>query len=268
MPYVARPSIFRFLLSFCALGVLLSSGQSDGKGGGKVAPSKRLRLLAIGDAPPHREEIVDDIRVHLPPPPGTIPPRTLFAVPIPETRVEWNPQLGRFTPAVELPAELKAVALSDSQAAPGAPPWLTIPLESAGDHLAILTRGGEPLGWTTPACVLLPDDTLAFPAGRVFFLNLAATEVPLQFGEEKFSLVPRRPVHRDPGVSPGLPLKAARIGPGQRPVFFHQGEILLNPGERALVLVYAADGIRTRQPIKLMVLRERAPAPSSPPSQP
>jgi hypothetical protein len=81
---------------------------------------------------------------------------------------------------------------------------------------------------------------------------------------EKFSLPPRRPLFRDPGAVTGLTLKASRPGPNQRPIFFHQGEILLNPGERALVIVYAADGIQSRQPIKLLLLKERAPAVASP----
>ena len=262
-----HPSRFLLLLSLFAIGATGLRAQTDAaKEEKKDAPPGRLRLLPIGDAPPHREEIIDGIRVHLPPPPGSIPPRTVTAWLNPEKRVEWSPQLGRLTQAVELPRELNRVALLDGQAAPDAPPWLTLDLKPGGETLAVLSRGGNEPSWSSPAAILLPDDAVAFPAGRVVLLNLAAIDIPVQLGNEKFSLAPRRPVFRDPGAVAALPLKAARPGPNQRPVFFHQGEILLNPGERAFVLVYAADGIQPRQPIKLLVLKERAPVPAPPPA--
>jgi hypothetical protein len=267
---VNRSPRLLFLLFLLAIGVTPVRAQADAaKEEKKEEPPMKLRLLPIGDAPPHREEIVDGIRVHLPPPPGTIPPRSLVAWITPETRVELNLQLGRFSQAVELPRELKRVALFESQAKPDAPPWLALDLKAPADSLAVITRGGKEPSWSSPAVILLPDDAVAFPAGRVVLLNLAATEIPVQLGNEKVSLSPRRPVFRNPGASAGLPLKAARPGPNQRPVFFHQGEILLNPGERALVIVYGADGIQSRQPVKLLVLKERVvEIPPPPPVEP
>ncbi|MFM7182601.1 MAG: hypothetical protein ACKO2G_14210 [Verrucomicrobiales bacterium] len=234
----------------------------------KEKPPTRLRLLPIGDAPPHREEVVNGIRVHLPPPPGSIPPRTLAAWINPETKVQWSPQLGLLGQAVELPRELQKIPLLDGQAPANAPPWLTVNLKASGEYLAVLTRGGKEPSWSSPAVVLLPDDAVAFPAGRVFLLNLAPVEIPLQLGNEKFSLSPRSPVFRNPGAVSGLPLKATRPGSNQRQVFFHQGELLLNPGERAMVIVYAADGIQARQPFKLLVMKERAPVAAPPAAVP
>ena len=250
---------FLLLLASFALGVGDLLAQAKAGDEKKSEPPGRLRLLAIGDAPPHREEVINDIRVHLPPPPGTIPPRIVFAQLDPETRVEWNLQLGRFTPAVELPREMNRLLLSDAQSKPGAAPWLSLDLRPGGQHLAVLTRGGPARAWDSPSAILVPDDAAAFPAGRVFLLNLTGEEIAMQFGAEKFSLGARHPVFRDPGPVSGPPLKAARVATGGRQVFFYQGEFLLNPGERALVLVYTADGFRPRQPMNLLVLRERAP---------
>ena len=40
----------------------------------------------------------------------------------------------------------------------------------------------------------------------------------------------------------------------------HAGIILQNPGERTLVLIYFADGVGQRRPLKVSVHREPAPA--------
>lgn len=45
--------------------------------------------------------------------------------------------------------------------------------------------------------------------------------------------------------------------------------LVQNRGERTTVLVYAADGVKPRQPLKLLALRERtAPAPAVAPPRP
>lgn len=257
--------IFCLLLLALAVAVADLHAQAAPAGEKKDTPPRRLRLLPIGDAPPHREEIVDDVRIHLPAPQGSIPPRLLSAWIGPESRVELNPQLGRISPALDLPADLKRLSLLEGQAPRDAPAWLSIDLPPHGDHLAVLTRSGKSPTWSTPAILLLPDDPISFPAGRVLFLNLAAVELPVQLGNEKFSLLPGRPISRDTGAVRGLAFKAAHLAAGGRPVFFFRGEILLNPGERALALLYAADGVQPRQPLKLLFLKERAPALPSPP---
>lgn len=265
-PSVNPPPRFLICLLLVVQGLAgVSAQQPPPSVGPKEEPPRKVRLLAIGDAPPHREEIVDDVRIHLPPPPGTIPPRVLGFWLSPETRLELRPQLGRWTTPLELPAGMNRVPLVEGESGPDGRPWLTLELPAAGDHLAILTRGGTNPSWNTPSVVLLPDDARSFPAGRIVLLNLAAVELPVQLGTENLALPARGTVSRDPGPVESLALKAARVDERGRAVFFHQGEILLHPGERALVILYPADGVQRRQPLKLLVLKERAPTPPLPP---
>lgn len=233
---------------------------------GNEEPPRKLRLLAIGDAPPHREEIVDDVRIHLPPPPGSIPPRLLSLWTNPETRLEMRPQLGRWSAPVELPAGMKRVVLHEGEAGPEGNPWIALDLPASGDCLAILTRGGANPTWNTPAVTLLPDDPVSFPAGRVVALNFSAVEIPLQLGTEKLAVPARGKISRDPGPVEAWPVKAARLDERGRPVFFHQGELLLHAGERAVLLIYPSDGVQRRLPLKLLVLKERAPPLPLPPA--
>ncbi len=267
LPVILAPrAILTFCLCLLAGGKISCAQESTPNPEDKSPSSRQIRLLPIGDMPPHREEIVDGVRIHLPPPPGSIPPRTLKIPLGPDSTLETQLQLGRPGEALVLPSTALSLELRDASIGPDAPPWTKLSLPAGGDFLVLLTRGGNPPAWATPRSLLLPYGPADFPPGRVLLANLSGENVSILLGEENIPLATGRSVSREAGVVERLTLRVARLEKSGKPAYFHQGELRQNPGERTLLLIHRADGLRPRQPLRLLIMKDKPVV--SPPEAP
>ena len=89
-------------------------------------------------------------------------------------------------------------------------------------------------------------------------VNLSPVPVAVVFGGERIKLEAGKfyqrsvPVGKDTEFQLGA---VTRTGELDR---FHAGTIFQNPGERSLVVIYRADGVQPRRPLKAVVRREAA----------
>lgn len=221
----------------------------------KKAPPRQARFLPVGDMPPFRQEVRDGVRYELEPPPGSIPPREV--VPGFGEESEGEPvrlQLGRISDATPIPAGAGAFTLRGQGAAT---PWVTFSRPEQGDLLVILWRDPTARTWEGARALALPDGPAASPPGSVHLLNLSPAAVAVVIGDEKIALPPVRPLVRrfEAGKDRALQVGASDGAGGLRR--FHASSLVMNAGERTWVLIYRADGLMPRQPVKVAVLRER-----------
>lgn len=217
-------------------------------------PKRSVRLLAVGNSPPYRQEVRDGVRYELPPPPGSIPPRNLTLVRMTEEDPvelgELRLQLGRLSGKIELRGGEGTMQLRDDKGVP----WATVPCPAEGDFLVLLWRDPSVGVWTQPKLKVVPD--LREP-GKVSFLNVSRSPVAIVVGERRRALKP-------------LQQWAADLA-GGKPVSFQLGvvkedgqlerEVSLaleqSEDESTLVIMSSSDGERARSPLKVTRLRER-----------
>ena len=105
------------------------------------APQHRLRILAVGDQPPFKQEVREGVRYEIAPPADTVPPRTLL-IPYPVKQGEEKQKqdlqlrlrLGAPSAPLVMPApENRRVALNSDYSGK----WLDLPLSTASASLAI-----------------------------------------------------------------------------------------------------------------------------------
>ncbi len=225
----------------------------------KKTPARQARFLAIGDMPPFRQEVRDGVRYELEPPPGSIPPREI--IPGFGERRDGEPvrlQLGRVSDATPIPAGAGAFTL---RARDASAPWLTLTRPEKGDLLVILWRDPSAGTWDRPRALVLPDGPETSPPGSVHLLNLSPATMAVVLGEEKVALPPARPLVRrfEAGKDRELQVGAPDGAGGLRR--FYASSLTMNAGERTWIVVYRADGVMPRQPVKVTVLRERVQRP-------
>lgn len=213
-------------------------------------PTCRLRFLAVGNAPPWREEWRDGIRYEVPPAPGTVPPRNLL-LEGPRAGGEFEEfgsvvlELGRVSGEVEVPAG-RAVRLREKSAER---PWLELPAPGEDGFLVILRRGGDGRSWFEARAQVVADD---FPAGGLRFVNASDRTLAVTLGEAKVALVSGKvwTTRLLAGAPTGFELRSEAAG---RPLLRQSLE--QGPGERTLAVLSAADQ-PDRPPFKLTLLRE------------
>lgn len=247
----SRPSILQ-LLTAAVVGFapLLLEAQEEKK------PACRLRFLAVGNAPPFKQEIRNGIRYELPPPPGSVPPRRVVVER--ESADEEVEELGGVTlklgsvsKQVELPAVGdRPIRLRDMDEET---PWLEFPFPGEGRFLVVLRRAPKAGTWDEVQARVI-DDRLS--AGGLRLINATDQNLAIVYGEQRIALR-------------GGQAWTSRLAPG-KPVGFQVGlpdgagglERVLNrsleqgPAERTLVVLSAADRPDARTPLKMTVLRE------------
>ncbi|GAA5129162.1 hypothetical protein GCM10023212_36830 [Luteolibacter yonseiensis] len=221
-------------------------------------PQHRLRLLAVGNPPPFKQEIRDGVRYELPAPEGTIPPR---AVKLPALSEDGTPgegegasikvRLGQTTaPATfTAPKDGKLSLRSDKGLK-----WLDLPLQACGASLALVWRGGK--DWSEPRAIVVPDDAVARAEGSVHFTNLTAAPMAVVIGTEKIRLEPGKTFDRKlaPGAA-ALPLDISYpVSGGLKSC--HSSSLEFNRGNFHRIIIYAADVKDARMPVKVLQLEE------------
>ena len=227
----------------------------------KPEPTQRtLRVLALGDPPPFRQEVRDGVRHELEAEPGTIPPRQV-AFGAGEAATSVTLRLGRVSEPLRLAAGAEtAVFKLPATAADGtARDWLTLRPPPGGDLLALVWRDPGK-NWFAPRGMLLPDSAVAFPAGHLRGVKLLPVQAALQLDAEQLLLDPGKTVVRPLPAGKDTPVQVAYLAPEDgafRP--FYHGTALIHAGERAQVIIYRADSETPRRPAKVMTYNELAP---------
>ncbi len=226
----------------------------------KAAPRK-LRLMAVGDPPPFQQEYRDGVRHEREAPAGSIPPRQVELSAGAEGGQPVKLALGETTGTVDIPGEATQVSLRV-----GGQVWHAVNLPEGGDYLAILLRDPASKKWDKARSILVPEGAGKFDDGDVRFISLTA--VPLRFqitGSAAFEVPPGKTVTRKIGAVPGVETAAQYRDPAKGWKKLWSSALVQNRGERTTVLVYAADGVKPRQPLKLVALRERTAPAVAPP---
>lgn len=228
-------------------------------------PPRTLRLLAVGDAPPFRQEIRDGVRYELEPPEGSVPPNRIELRYGEEKGEEMRFVLKRTTSRVELPGAALALRIYA-----GEDLWHTLNLPEGGDYLAVLVRDPEKQSWVSALSLLVPDGGARFGDGDVRFINLTGVPIGFEMSEgARFPVASGKVVTQRLGEHPGAPTKAFYQDPKRGWRRFWSSALVQNRGERSTVLSYRADGESPRRPVKLIALREKVnplkPKPPEPP---
>lgn len=239
-------------------------GQAGGEPEKPATAARQLRFLPVGDLPPFRQEVRDGVRYELEPPPGSIPPREVM-LGFGDDKLQSSPlSLGRMTEALKAPAGAGPLLVRRKDDGAEAEPWLKLQRPEEGDFLVLLWRDPAKGTWDQARSLVLPDSRDAAPAGKMRVVNLAPVTVGVVFGGEKIALQPGKTYQRP--VSPGkeTEIQLGAVDAKGTLTRFHSGVVFQNPGERTLVIVYRADGVQPRRPLKAIIQREPLPPPAKP----
>lgn len=230
----------------------------------KAAPRK-LRLMAVGDPPPFQQEYRDGVRYESEAPAGSIPPRQVEVMTGTENSEPMKLALGETTAQFEVPGEATQVNITV-----GGQVWHAVKLPEGGDYLAILLRDPASKKWDKARSILVPEGTGKFQDGDVRFISLTAAPLRFQMtGSAAFEVPAGKTVTRKLGVVSGVETSAQYRDPEKGWRKLWSSALVQNRGERTTVLVYASDGVKPRQPLKLDIRREAAvPAPAVAPPSP
>lgn len=232
-------------------------------------PQHRLRVLTIGDPPPYKQEIRDGVRYEIPAPDGTIPPRTVV-IPAPKKPGETPEQsaaaqqklrlrLGQSSQPVTMPMpqDQRVELVSDK-----GEKWLNIPLNTCGASLALVWRNGP--SWSKASTIVMPDDAIARTEGNTHFSNLTAFPMAIAIGKEKILLNPGKTFTRRVVAGPAIPLEISYSTSGGALKLCHSASLEATPGIFRRIVMYGADGLKPRNPIKVLQLEEPSTEPTPP----
>lgn len=241
-------SMYRLLLLFGLTGLSMAA----------EVPPHRLRLLALGNPPPFKQEVRDGIRYEIAAPDGTIPPRT---VKLPMITEDGNPaegegasikvRLGQATSPVTFPVP-KGGRLS-IKSDKGAK-WLEFPLQQCGASLALIWRGGK--DWSEARAIVVPDDAAARAEGSVHFVNLTGAPMAVVLGTEKIRLDPGKTFDRKITAGSAQSLDISYPLPSGGLKSCHSSALEFSRGAYLRLIIYAADGSDPRTPVKVLKLDE------------
>jgi len=229
--------------------------------GAEEETPRQVRFLAVGELPPFRQEIRDNVRYELEPPEGSIPPREVVLGSGEEKSAATPLRLGQISAALKIPPGSGSLVLRRRDAADDSDPWLRLTRPENGDFLVLLWRDAKQGTWRQVNSLVLPEDPVTAASGSVRFVNCADVAVGIKWGAEKLILEPRNVFKRElvGGVEQAFQvLLPDSAGP---PKAIHSGVVTQNPSERSLVLIYRADGASPRRPVKVSVQREPVPSP-------
>lgn len=219
---------------------------------------RNVRFLALGELPPFRQEIRDNIRYELEPPPGSIPPREVLLGYGGETTEAIQLRLGLISQPLQVPAGVGPLLLSRRGDTKDSEPWLRLDRPDAGDFLVLIWRASRTGTWEKVSSLVVADDLVSAPAGSVRFINISHAPVGIIYGTEKLILGARKMFRRPVPVGKEQTFEVLLTETAGTLKRLHAGNVMQNPGERSLVLIYLADGAAHRRPLKVVVQRELA----------
>ncbi len=215
--------------------------------------ARHARFLAVGDAPPFRQEIRDGVRYEVDPPDGVIPPREIVVAGA-EVKLTLDRMSGEAeVPAGEIPLDLKKKGAADDAA-----PWLRIAPPESGDFVALLWRDAKSKSWDIARALAIPDNAAA---GEARIVNVSPFAARVVVGTEKLVLGAGKSLTRKVPDGAALPFQVLLEDKSGQLRRMFSTELTGGTGERTLAIIYRADGISPRRPVKVIVRRETAPVP-------
>lgn len=247
--------------AFLLTGLAMLAAAADLPAQDAKAPPRKLRLMAVGDPPPFEQEYRNGVRHELEAPPGSIPPRQVDVSASAGSKEAVKLTLGQTTAALEVPGGATQVTLQT-----GGQDWHAVNLPEGGDYLVILLRDPASKKWDKARSILVPEGAGNFDEGDIRFISLTAAPLRFQIkGTAAFEVPAGKTITKKLGVATGAETLAQYRDPEKGWKKLWSSALVQNRGERTTVLVYAADGAKPRQPLKLVALREKS-APATPPA--
>lgn len=219
---------------------------------------RRLRVLAVGDVPPFRQEIRNGVRYELEAPAGSVPPREVEVFAEGAGKGILDLKLKQVSGEVVIPGSGLEVSLRD-----GDKPWHSVKVPEGGDALAVMWRDFKGGTWDRARSVALRDGP-GFAGGEVRFVNICPVAVGVILGKERFVVEKGAVVKRKVGVVDGIPIYISYSKPRGGSERVYSSAFVQNRGERTTVVIYRADGKEPRKPVKSIILRETIPPPLKP----
>lgn len=220
-------------------------------------PAHTFRILPVGDPPPFIQEVREGVRYEVPPRKGSLPPRelkiTLNAKGNAEEIQVIQPRLGRVSSPFTLPATTENKSLS--LIADDGSKWLSLSARAAGASLLLTWRVGK--DWNQASYMEIPHERLNPHSASVHFANLTNLPIAIVFGEERIRLNPGKHFTRSLQVN-ASPVSLEILTPdkeGKLTSIYANEVEPLTPSFR-VVAIYAADGIRPSQPVKVLNVEE------------
>lgn len=227
------------------LGNTLSSAET------KEKPSRHVRFLAMGEAPPFRQEIRDGVRYELDPLPGSLPPTELIL----ESGEAVKPRLGMITQRVKTPGGSTPLVARRAGDSGTSDVWARIEMPDAGDYLVYLFRNPAGKTWNDVMSKVVPDGD-GTPAGNVRITNLFPQTVTIVWGKEVVSLERGVSILRKAIPNAETPFQILAADSSGKLKSYHSSGVSQNVGERVWITIYRADGITPRRPLKVSILKE------------
>lgn len=225
----------------------------------KEDSSRYVRLLAVGELPPFKQEVRDNVRYELEPPAGSIPPREVMLGFGGGKSEPTSLRLGQISQPFKVPTGTGPLVLGLRGEAEDAEPWLSLTRPETGNFLIVLWRDAKQGSWQKVRSLVVADDAVYAPSGSVRYVNVSPAAVGIGVGGEKLILEAGKIVKRTVPVGVEQPFEISLPDTSGAWKRLHSGVVLQNPGERSLVLIYFADGAGHRRPLKVTVQREQAP---------
>lgn len=251
----------RVLCPLCLLMAAPLSGQSPEEPGKPATPPRQVRFLPVGDLPPFRQEVRDGVRYELEPPAGSIPPREVMLGFGEEAQQAAPLSLGRVSAPLKAPAGIGPLLVRRKSDGAEAEPWMKLERPESGDFLVLLWRDPAKGSWEQARSLILPDSREAAPAGGVRVVNLSPVTVGVVFAGEKIALQAGKTYQREVTVGKETEIQLGAVDAKGALTRFHSGTVFQNRGERTLVVIYRADGVQPRRPLKAVIQREPLPPP-------
>ena len=122
--------------------VACQSWRVAGRGSeGKAGTGRLVRFLPLGEMPPFRQEIRENVRYELEPPAGSIPPReVLLGFGGNASEAHIAAALGQTQRTPEGSAGKRSAVVRSREDAKDAEPWLNLMRPETGDFLVLLWR--------------------------------------------------------------------------------------------------------------------------------
>jgi hypothetical protein len=219
-----------------------------------------LRVLPLGNRAPFTQVIRDGARHEVDPPEGSLPPREIAVGMVAPDDAKTKPEeklirlgLGEVSGAIRMPRpEQPVVALRDQEKNKL---WLKQGLAAAKSTLLVVWRPGRT--WEETRSLALDDSPEAIPAGAARVVNVAAVEVKMIWGKQRYRLLPGKSVVlRFPDDSKGVPLELLYTDKNGELRSCLSTTAEADPAKRRQWFVYQADRADARTPIQVLPLAE------------
>lgn len=216
-----------------------------------------MRILAVGNRAPFRQEVRDGIRYEVDPPEGSLPPaevHTIFSSSGGEesSKSTVRIRLGEVSPPLRFPVpESGRIRLRDS----GNQTWLQPVLSQGGATLVIAWKSGPK--WNQVESLSLDDTAAAIPQGACRVVNASHIEIGVVFGDSRYRLPPGKShvLSLDPGSSAAA-MEILHAGPGGALKAALRTTVSSEPGIRRQWIVHRSDQPGARHPIGIVPVFE------------